>query len=204
MIVPDPDALTPFLRKADRLIAAKLDDAHAHATTALTAALKVTPDGRPTRARAARSPSYGAALSRLEELRDDLVDLVRVARASFYRASFDTLRPLIPAAYHVTPDPEPTQRNVARVVAALIHGTDLRQDLRQPLDRAARLLLPALTLAARADESGGAAIDRLKAWRVKAASTTTSTVRIALSDSQIHAWREAGRDLIHPDYLEAE
>ena len=202
MTGPDPDALVPFARAAAALVREKTADAHAHVEKALTDALKDMPDGRPTRARAARSPSYNAALSRLAELREALTDLVREARAAFYRDSFAALAPQIPAALLVSPDPEPTQRNVARIVAALIHGTELRQDLALPVSRASQRLLPALTLAGRSDETGRTATDRLKAWRVQAESTIGSTVRIALSDSQVHAWQEAGRDLIHPDFLE--
>jgi hypothetical protein len=199
---PDPRDLAPWIADAAKAIRSKLADAQAHAEKALTDTLKSTPDGRKTRRKASSSPSYAAAINRLDELADDLLKLTRRARETFYRTAHATYAPAIPPALLVSPDPKPTLRNVARFVAILIHGNELRDDLATPIERYKSALLPTLTLAGREAESGRTATDRIKGWRTKAEAALNGTVRTALSDSQMAATTEAGRDLIHPKFIE--
>lgn len=194
--------MTAAYDRAAAAIAGKLADARAHAGKAVTDAGRRLPDGRATRARLNASPSRAAALARLDELLDDLVVLVRSARADLYRAAFARLAPQIPAVYLAKIDPEPTQRDTDRFVAALLHGSDLRDLLRRPIRTAQAQLTPVLTQACRRAEEDAAAADRLDLWQRRAAGTITSAVRLALADSAAAAPMEATRDLLDPDLID--
>jgi hypothetical protein len=185
-----------------------LADAHAHAQKAVTDALKVTPDGRPTLRRANRSPSFQAALNRLGELRTwlagpsevSLEGKVRDARATFYKLAFTLHTPHIPGKVRVAADPAPTQRNINLVRGAPVHGYDVRKELEKPFVDAARQLSSAVALAGSSATSDRDAGLLLKAWHARARGAIERAVLSLLSDSAEHANTEAMGDLVHPDY----
>ena len=187
-----------------------LDDARAHAERALTQALKAAADGRPTARRAARSPSFRAALHRLDELLEwlagpsdvSLEGRVRDARERFYREAFRLNKPLVPDVLHVSADPQPTQQNLRLVRGALIHGLDLRRELSGPFDQAKRALAAAVAQAGQRSTPGHAEADLLDAWRRRSGDAIAAAVLRCLSDSLEFADTESARDLIHPDYFE--
>lgn len=198
-------------RWAERLLALvdrALDDAHAHATRAVTETLRRTPDGRATIRRANRNPSYQAALGRLGELWTRLAGpstaslrgQVRDAREAFYRLAFRLHTPHIPESVRVAPDPLPTARNVDLVRGAAVHGYDPRKELEKPIADAARQLSAAVALAGSRDADGPQGADQLRAWHDRSRRAIGQAVLSLLSDSVEFANTEAMADLVHPDY----
>lgn len=185
-----------------------LDDAHAHASRAVTETLRRTPDGRPTIRRATANPSYRAALSRLGELwtrlsgpsKDSLRGQVRDAREAFYRLAFRLHAPFIPASIRVAPEPLPTGRGVDLVRAAAVHGIDPRKELEGPIADAARKLSAAVAVAGARDADGPTRADQLGAWHDRSRRAIAASVLSLLSDSVEHANAEAMADLVHPDF----
>jgi hypothetical protein len=193
-----------ILARVERTLA----DAHAHAQKAVTDSLKVTPDGRPTLRRAARSPSFQAALNRLDELRTwlagpsdvSLQGKVRDAREAFYRLAFELHTPHIPGEVRIRADPEPTQANINLVRGAPIHGYDPRIELAKSFVDADRQLSSAVALAGSTATSDRDATRMLAAWHARARDAIEQAVLSLLSDSVEHANTEAMADLVHPDY----
>lgn len=193
-------------------VRAKVEDARAHAERSITQTLKAAVEGRPSARQAIRSPSYQAALNRLDELwtwlagpsTTSLDGRIRDAREAFYRRAFELNRPLVPAALHVTADPEPTLANLRLMRGVLIHGLDLRQELEGPFADARRRLLAAVNLAGRRSTPDHVETEILDAWYRKTWESVQAAVLRCLSDSVEFADVEAARDLVHPDYLEAD
>jgi hypothetical protein len=189
---------------------AKLADSLAHAERAVTRTLKATSDGRPTARKASQSPSYAAAVSRLDELwvwlagpsKDSLSGRLRDAREAFYKRAFELHRELVPTELHVSADPEPTFANIRLVRGALIHGFDLRRELEGPFSTAKRKLAAAVANAGQRSATVGDSSDILETWHRQSLAAIQTAVLRALSDSAEFADTEAGMDLIHPDYLE--
>lgn len=193
------------------MVESKLEDAHAHAERAVTQTLKATADGRPTARKANRSPSFQAAVARLDELLDwlagpsanSLRGRVRDAREAFYRKAFGLHLPMIPAELHVSPHPEPTFANLRLIRGALIHGVDLRKELEGPIATAKRQLTAAVASAGQRAATARDSSDILETWHKQSVAAIRTAVLRVLSDSVEFADTEAGTDLIHPDYLEA-
>ena len=192
------------------VVGSKVADAHAHASKALTDTLKATPDGRPSLIQLNRSPSFKAALARLDELWTALAGpsvtslggAVRDARESLFRAACDLWFPLIPEEYRARHAAEPSLASCRAVRAAALHGYDPRQVLEGPIRAAQRGLKAALEQAGRRSAPGHVEDDLLRAWRGRAAAAIGQTVKTLLNDSVEHADTEAGRDLIHDDFLD--
>lgn len=193
------------------VVEAKVDDAHAHAGKAITDTLKATEDGRATARKASRSPSFQAALNRLDELwtwlagpsKDSLQGKIRDAREAFYRKGFELQRPLIPDDLWITADPRPTAEGIRLIRGALIHGYDLRRELEGAFTTAKRGLSAAVAVAGRREADGATKTDLLGAWKRTTLDALRLAVLRALSDSVEFADVEAGVDLIHPEFLES-
>lgn len=204
--------LLAWQRKAAGLITAKMDDAEAHANKALTDTLKTKPDGRPTLRHASRSPSYKAALARLDELleklagpsRASLDGLVRDAREAFWRASFDRWKPVIPAELWRSTDPQTTNAEATEARRIVLHGLDVRDELQGPIGAAQRKLLAVLTQAGSRSTPERIADDLLSTWRKQAESAIVGVTGRALSDSEVRLDVLAGRAVVADRYLEAE
>lgn len=202
-------ALRPWLAKAGERTGVKMEDAAAHAAKAVTEALKRTPDGRATIRRAGQSLSYSAALARLDELWEwlcgpsaaSLEGFLRDARESFYADAFRAWIGHIPEDLRVSTDPTPTQANLRAIRGLAIHGMDVRTEVGGAIDRAKRSLKAAIVLAGRQAIASRESDRIVRAWRMKAENAIGQVVATALSDGQIAADRQAGRDMIHPDYL---
>jgi hypothetical protein len=190
-------------------IESSLADAHAHATKAITDSLKGTGEGRATARKANRSSSFRAALSRLDELWEwlagpsvaSLDGRLRDAREAAYRRAFAIHKGLVPEELWVSADPAPTLINIRLVRGALLHGYDLRRELEGPFALAKRRLSAAVATAGHREVTRAVEKDLLKVWYTKTLDAIRSASLRALTDSIEFADNQAGRDLIHPDYL---
>ncbi|WP_422932049.1 hypothetical protein [Singulisphaera sp. PoT] len=204
------EELAAWNRKVFDLVTAKVGDARAHLDRAVTDTLRRTPDGRKTLRRVVQSPSYVAAMSRMDELWAALAGprvmslegVLRDARESFYRRSFAEWKGVIPADMIASPDAEPTAANAARVRGAILHGYDLRQEIGGPIARAKEQARANATLAGRRDGDRRSKADLLGTWEKQSRDAIWNTARLALSDGQVMADVQAGRDVVHPDYLD--
>lgn len=190
-------------------VADKVGHAHSHAYKALTAALKATADGRTSLLRINKSPSYQAAVARLDELWADLAGpsevategAVRDAREAFLGLASKLWFPLIPEDVRGRTTPKPTLAEVRAIRAAAVHGYDPRKQLQAPVLSAKTSLKAALEKAGRASTPGHVEDDLLAAWQTRAVGSLTQAVRTLLNDSVEYADREAGRALIDPARL---
>lgn len=202
--------LRPWLKKALALIDTKVSDAHAHAAKAVTDTLKQTPDGRATVRRAAQGRSTQAACNRLDELWDAMCGptsasnsgLIRDARAIFYEESFERWKPFIPEELWVKDNPGPTAAGINEARTAPVHGYDVRQEFAVPIDRAKRSLQAAIVRCGHSSTPEHVATDILEGWAERARQSLFRVARSSLSDGQKVTETKAGRDLVHPDYLE--
>lgn len=192
---------------AGRLIRAKVADALAHAEKALTETLKAAPDGRASLVVIRRSRSYGAAIARLDEITDGLAGTSTKATQGFIRdfrersfvSSFEAWAKVIPPEFHRDP-PKPTAAERAAVRAIVLHGYDLRDELRLAVNAEAARLGAALAQAGTRGLGDATATAILKLWSTQAASRLTSTASLAINDSAVRADTAAGYYIIHPDY----
>lgn len=196
--------------RASGRISSKVSDARAHADKAVTEALRAEPDGRATVRRANRSPSYLAALSRLDELLADLCGpswssrsgVIRDAREAFYRESTQKWFPQIPEGLLARKWPEPTAAGVVAARTLVLHGQDVRREVGAPVDDAKRRLASAVVLAGSRDASGRTGADLLDAWERSSAEAIGRATTLALGDARVALDRLAGRDLIDPVHLD--
>lgn len=205
-------SLRPWLKEALELIDAKVADAHAHAAKAVTDTLRRTPDGRTTLRQAARSRSTLAACNRLDELWDSMCGptsaskggLIRDARGAFYVESFERWKPFIPEGLWASPDPGPTRAAMDVARTAPVHGYDVRTEFAVPIDRAKRSLRAAIARCGHSSTPDRVAVDIFDGWVERSRQSLFRTARSALSDGQKLVETMAGRDLVHPDYLDDE
>ncbi len=203
------------LRWEQRLLTrvrSKVDDAHAHAVKGLTKRLKETADGRASLRHLGQSPSYQAAVERLNELwawlvgptQTSLKGKVRDAREAFLKEASWLWHPLVPEEIRSRSEHFPTQAEIRMIRAAAIHGSDPRKVLEGPILTAQRSLKAALEQAGQRSTPGRVEDDMLEAWRNRTTGSLSQTVTILLNDSVEYADTEAGRAMIHPDYMEVE
>jgi hypothetical protein len=196
--------LLPWIGRAANLITARVADARAHVDRAITDTLKDTPDGRPTVLKAQRSPSYQAALNRLDELRVDLIGpatnaltgLLRDARAAFYRDSVELWKRVIPPENRRVPDPQPTDRGEAIVRGAIIHGLDLYREIVPGFIRVRNNLFAAVNGAGRTGshaKSSKAIVDR---WEKDTRDHLVKRAMSSLSDSDKAIHETTGRLMV--------
>lgn len=203
-------SLGPWVKRAGERIEAVLETASAHASKAVTDTLKRMPDGRPTYRRVGMSPSYNAALSRLDELLEwlagpsssSLEGFVRDFREAMYRESFASWKPFIPVEYRVTAEPGPTSANVRSARGMVLRTGELRTELAGAFGAVKRSLRAALAVAGRRAATDARAADVLETWAAKSRSSLTRSVTRIMSDSQMEADTRAGRDMVHPDHLD--
>lgn len=195
VVPPDrllPAQLKPWIVRADSLVRGKVEDAAAHAARIITKRLKATADGRATARLAARSPSYQAAGSRLDELLDALAGpgkaslkgLLRDARERFFRDAFDAWKPLL-SPDHYRLDAVPTAAAIATARGAIIHGYDLRAELAGGFATAKRTLAVACNLAGHSGTAAAAADDLLERWAKQTADRISRECATALGDAQL-------------------
>lgn len=183
--------LNPWKLNARFLILGQMDDALAHADKALTQTLKRTTDGRPSARRIGISPSYQAAVSRLDDLLDSLVGpkasslngLIRDARAAFYRGSIDLWKPHIETEYRAVPDPVPTLDGERLMRGAIVHGYDLRREIEPAIRTTKDTLFVALNNAGRRAATGREEDSRLALWHSQGIERIRAKVFQSLSDS---------------------
>jgi len=184
-------AVKPLMVRANKGV----DDALAHAKTALTDALRDQPDGRQTIAHARRSRSFIAAGNRLDEMESDLVELVQDFRETTYRDRFAWWQGCTPVDCLRSIDAEPTLENVARCRAAILHQDPPAKPWKVLVDRQQRLLLTALT------QAGGQAVrkaqgaDVLANWARTTRKALANLVASSVNDSWVMADKKAGRDV---------
>ncbi len=201
--------LKPWQAKVVKLISRKVSDATAHAHLAVTEALRAIPDGRPSAARTRRSPSYQAALVRLDELLASLAGpsvsslkgVVRDAAEAFYRDSFNAMLPTVSEDIRVS-NTEPTQAGISKIRGALLHSVDLRTELGSAVERAKRSLGPAVVSAANRGVTKTQGKDTIDTWHAQTERAITQAALGALSDRNVAAQTLAMLDVIHPSRLD--
>lgn len=206
----DPDsvrvaAVRQWSVKAARLIDARIGDARAHAWNAITQRVVTAPDGRKTWRAAVLTRSYNAALSRLDELADDLAGpaktsldgLLRDARAAFYRGSFEqwTIPPELLAV-----DPRPTKTGERMARGLVLHGYDLRTEVADAIQTATTGLQAAVTVAGGRDATDAQSRAVLDGWESQKAHAIKQRVDGLLSDSYVAIYNLVGREMIDPKY----
>lgn len=200
--------LRPWLAKAQAVIHKAMADAKAHASLALTDALKRTPDGRPSVRRIDASPSYQAAVGHLDSLLDKLAGpkvnsldgLIRDARAAFYRDSIRLWKPHIGPEYLISPDAQPTQEGERLMRGAIVHGYDLRREIEPAIRTTKDELFVCLNNAGRRAASDRDGKDRLALWHSQGFGRIRTKVFQALSDSDKAVHEATGLLLLAPQY----
>lgn len=199
--------LDRWQRMASTAVAKAVDAAHAHAVVALTDTLKRTADGRATIRKARQSPSYQAALSRLDELWERLVGpaitsnlgLIRDARDAFYGEAFAGWQRTLPLEFVVDPD-KAKARSESEIRGLVLHGMELRTEIGAKIGDAKRSLLATLERAARKSHPDAVATDLLDGWKATAKSALTRSAVVALSDSQVAIDGIAALDVCKPEF----
>ncbi len=183
--------LSPWIAKADALVRGKMADAAAHAAKVITAKLKRTADGRPTARVAARSPSYQAAASRLDELLEALAGpstaslsgLLRDARAHFFTHAVEWWRSRVDPRFYRA-EAEVTQAGLNTVRGAIFHGYDLRRELADDFATAKRTLHAACNMAGHSTTAASTADVLIKTWHKKTADRLAAACAANLADAQ--------------------
>ena len=210
MKTPADPLLELWSNRVSARVESKVADAHAHASKAVTDALRAEADGRATVRRANRSPSLRAGLARLDELLTDLTGpssrsldgVLRDARQAFYLDSVAFWLPRVPETLLVRPGAGPTASGVADARRLVLHGYDPRREIGGPVHDAQHRLTPAVVLAGSRSTSTKAGVDLLDAWERSTRESITRACLLALGDDRVALARIAGRDLIHPDHLD--
>lgn len=200
----DEQAVSHAAAEAARRIADKVEDAAAHAVTALTETLRNTSEGRPTAAKVRRSRSYQAALARLDDLTDELVNLTEEFRVAHYRMAYPLYHEAIAEiAPHVlrSPNPDPPAALVERARTALVLGYTARRFLGGKVEQVKGQLVPTLTVAGNRATRRGEARVQLQRWASAARESITRTTSLWLVSSQTLCDKLAGRDCIQPNRL---
>jgi len=204
--------LRPWIGMAVALINGRVADARAHADKAITDTLKATPDGRPSALRVQRSPSYQAALNRLDELQAALIGpnanslsgLVRDARASFYVGSVELWKGVIPPEHRSVKDPVPTAKGEAIVRGALIHDTDLSREVGPSFQRSKDRLFAAINGAGRIRASERIGVALLDRWERETRDRLIGVAMTALSDGDKAIHETTGRAMLRKELLPKE
>lgn len=192
-------------RATTTLIREKTEAALAHATKALTDTLKRTPDGRKTISKASQNPSYAASLNRLREClselagqgRSSLAGSLRQTRRSLYELSYRHWADILPAEMIVA---TPSQARIKAAGGIVLHGMELYDELRAPIDRASRNLLAALTAAGKRSTPDKLATDLLTTWERQSRAAITSAAIMAIGDSMIALDVAAMEDIVRPEF----
>ena len=202
--------LVTWLQRITReVISPKMADAEAHASKALTDALKAKPDGRPTIRHARQSPSYQAALNRLTEMlvalagsgRSSTRGLIREAREECLTQGMTWWQPFIPVELRRSQlAPLLAERAAARTI--ILHGKDLYDELSGALDPGRRNLLAVLTRAGRKGTAKATGTDLVKQWKRQTQDAMENAVSRSLSDSEVRLNTLAGRALVRPEFLD--
>lgn len=192
-------------RATTTMIREKLDAALAHATKALTETLKRTPDGRKTIRKASQSPSYAASLSRLREClaelagkgRTSLDGSLRQTRRSLYETSYSHWADMLPGEMIQA---KPSQARIKAAGGIVLHGMELWDELKAPIDRASRNLLAALTSASKRSTPDKLATEILATWAQQSRTAITKTAIMAIGDSMIALDTAAMEDIVRPEF----
>jgi hypothetical protein len=192
--------LLPWALKARKLIDRHVDDAKAHASNALTATVKDTPDGRPTVRKLDKSRSANAALDHISTLKADLDELIRDARSAFYEGSIKLWLPFIPEDNRVENADNPS-RAVERIMRdALISDYTLEMRLDPAVATAKRTLLAQLNRGGNSGVSDRTANTGLATWATRASFSLFKTTESILSDSDTAIHEATGWLLIDPKH----
>lgn len=192
--------MRPWLGRGVEKVQAAVDQAAAHAITALTETLKATPDGKPTERAVRRSRSYRAATARLLELWDALAGpsidstegLIRDAREDLYRKSFAFWTEHLEGE---DPKAAPTRRQVTLARVAIIDGYDLRTEVGAAIRSATADLKRAVTAASNSTTPSRVATDRIRTWQATKGGALRILAARLISDSNVSAHNQALIDL---------
>jgi hypothetical protein len=198
-------------REAMKRIGPKMADAMAHGQKALTDTLRETRDGRPSLRVIERSPSTQAAIHRLGELLDELAGpsrasldgLIRKSREVFLIEAMDFWAGILPAEI-LRDGREPTSAERRAIRRVVLHGTELRDEIAGPIDRAAKGLIAALHQAGSRGEGDSQAGRILSTWSESMAAAIARTCKLAISDGAVRADVCAGWLVVRPEFRDPE
>lgn len=201
--------LKPWQERVSARVTKSVEDAAAHAHRSITETLRRTPDGRPSAARLRRSPSYLAALDRLDGLLTTLAGpsvhslkgMIRNARDGFYRDSFAYWLTVYDPELWVSSDPKPTKRGINAIRGALIQSADLRTTLAGPIEAAKRSLAPSVVSASNRESTRTQAKDSIDLWAAQSRSAILTASLRALSDADQRAHTLAALNTLAPKFL---
>lgn len=192
--------LLPWAVKARAKISSHVDDAKAHASNALTATVRDTPDGRATVRKLDKSRSASAAAGHLDTLETDLGELVRDARSAFYEGSIKLWLPFIDEEHRVDHADKPSKA-VERIMRdAVISGYTLEMRLTPAIATAKRTLSAQLNMGGASGSSDRLASMRLATWATQTSASLSKTAESILSDSDTAIHEATGWLLIDPKY----
>jgi len=191
---------TDHARKAGRLVGDKVSDAAAHINKAATDALRSTPDGKPTLARARRSPSFAAAMDRLDELVGRIVRIEQAAREDAYRQSYAWHRESLPQELRSAGE-SPSARRLAQCRDFPILGYSAKDRTMDAVDSAKRSALATLARTSTRALERSAGADAIEAWGDAASRSIATVAAQSIGDGATWAARMAGRDAIRDDLL---
>lgn len=200
--------LLPWIDRASSAIIVAVEDAQAHGEKAVTDTLRGTEDGRSSARRITRSPSYLAAVRRLNDLQaaligpsvDSLEGLIRDARAAFYADSIALWTPHIDIEFRVTPELAPTEAGERLMRGAIVHGYDLSREIGPAIQQTKDHLFVALNKLGRRNTPGEAVGPLMKLWADMSRDRLIRKVSQVLSDSDKAAHEATGWLLIKPEY----
>jgi len=200
--------LLPWITVATNRIMRGVKDAEAHAHKALTDGVREEQDGQRTARRFQQSPSYQAALNRLESLQAALIGprvdstdgLIRDARAAFYADSITLWSPHIEPEYRVTPEPAPTKAGEAMMRSAIIHGYDLSREIRPAIETARNHMFVAMNRASRRGLVQRDGDQLITLWATDTRARLVRKVVQVLSDSDKAVHEATGWLLVKPEY----
>jgi hypothetical protein len=192
--------LLPWAFKARKLIDSHVEDAKAHASNALTATVRDTPDGRATVRKLGKSRSATAAAGHLDTLEDDLAELVRDARAAFYADSIRLWLPFVEEGYRIPKASEPNKQ-VERIMRdAVISGYTLEMRLSPAIATAKRTLAAQLNMGGASASNDRLTATRLTTWATQTSASIGKTIESILSDSDTAIHEATGWLLIDPKH----
>lgn len=186
--------------KARKLIDRHIDDAKAHASNALTATVRDTPDGRATVRKLDKSRSATAATGHLDTLETDLGEVVREARSAFYAQSIALWLPFIPEENRIANADKPSAGIRRIMVDAVISGYTLEMRLTPAIATAKRTLSAQLNMGGASGSSDRLASTRLATWATQTSISLSKTAESILSDSDTAIHEATGWLLIDPKY----
>lgn len=207
----------PALRRKDQDLAAELrlwsrqirsrigrslDDAEAHAVSAITRSVRLAPAGRPTIAEVRQTRGVTAAEARLNELLNGLENLIGQSREAAYRIAAPGWVGSLDPAWQRRGAGQISQAAIDRARSLVVGGMVVRRDLQGSIERARSDLERTLVTAGTpAGPSAPSPDELVTQWATQARRAIEVAALGILEDGFNAIDRLAGRDVIDPNRL---